>query len=213
MSKSRSLIFLQFHQLVIFDHTVVSLPIAATFTWISQLLGLLYLIVNVTMMVYQSQYQVCMHIYMVIIHMCINQGRGYLEYGIRIMVPFVQDFPGVQYFLGMIAQINRIWSKTVLLYCILREQCRSTQYGQKSRVAPSESNDSLLLMSTGFSGKINDLRSQRAYYAYCYILLSHDFIIIKPIRPLLFFFLLVWPPRFQSLLIMGWCSSIPEHRL
>ena len=27
------------------------------------------------------------------------------------------------------------------------------------------------------------------------------------------FFLLVWPPRFQSLLIMGWCDSIPEHRL
>ena len=27
------------------------------------------------------------------------------------------------------------------------------------------------------------------------------------------FFLLVWPPRSQSLLIMGWCSSIPEHRL
>ena len=27
------------------------------------------------------------------------------------------------------------------------------------------------------------------------------------------FFLLVWPPRFQSLLIMGWCSSIPEHML
>ena len=23
----------------------------------------------------------------------------------------------------------------------------------------------------------------------------------------------VWPPRFQSLLIMGWCSSKPEHRL
>ena len=27
------------------------------------------------------------------------------------------------------------------------------------------------------------------------------------------FFFLVWPPRSQSLLIMGWCSSIPEHRL
>ena len=27
------------------------------------------------------------------------------------------------------------------------------------------------------------------------------------------FFLLVRPPRSQSLLIMGWCSSIPEHRL
>ena len=27
------------------------------------------------------------------------------------------------------------------------------------------------------------------------------------------FFLLVWSPRFQSLLIMGWCYSIPEHRL
>ena len=27
------------------------------------------------------------------------------------------------------------------------------------------------------------------------------------------FFLLVQPPRSQSLLIMGWCSSIPEHRL
>ena len=27
------------------------------------------------------------------------------------------------------------------------------------------------------------------------------------------FFLLVWPPRFQSLLIMGWCYYIPEHRL
>ena len=27
------------------------------------------------------------------------------------------------------------------------------------------------------------------------------------------FFLLVWPPRSQSLLIMGWCSSIPKHRL
>ena len=26
-------------------------------------------------------------------------------------------------------------------------------------------------------------------------------------------FLLVRPPRSQSLLIMGWCSSIPEHRL
>ena len=23
----------------------------------------------------------------------------------------------------------------------------------------------------------------------------------------------VWPPRFQSLLIMGWCSSKPKHRL
>ena len=28
-----------------------------------------------------------------------------------------------------------------------------------------------------------------------------------------FFFLLVWPPRFQSLLIMGWCSYIPDHML
>ena len=27
------------------------------------------------------------------------------------------------------------------------------------------------------------------------------------------FFLLVRPPMSQSLLIMGWCSSIPEHRL
>ena len=27
------------------------------------------------------------------------------------------------------------------------------------------------------------------------------------------FFLLVRPPRSQSLLIMGWCSSILEHRL
>ena len=26
-------------------------------------------------------------------------------------------------------------------------------------------------------------------------------------------FLLVWPLRFQSLLIMGWYCSIPEHRL
>ena len=30
---------------------------------------------------------------------------------------------------------------------------------------------------------------------------------------ILSFFLLVWPPRFQSLLIMGWCDSIPEHRI
>ena len=28
-----------------------------------------------------------------------------------------------------------------------------------------------------------------------------------------FSFLLVWSPRFQILLIMGWCESIPEHRL
>ena len=28
-----------------------------------------------------------------------------------------------------------------------------------------------------------------------------------------YLFLLVWPPRFQSLLIKGWCCSIPEHRL
>ena len=27
------------------------------------------------------------------------------------------------------------------------------------------------------------------------------------------FFLLFRPPMSQSLLIMGWCSSIPEHRL
>ena len=30
---------------------------------------------------------------------------------------------------------------------------------------------------------------------------------------LFFLFLLVWPLRSQSLLIMGWCSSIPEHML
>ena len=30
---------------------------------------------------------------------------------------------------------------------------------------------------------------------------------------ILSFFLWVWPPRFQSLLIMGWCYSKPEHRL
>ena len=30
---------------------------------------------------------------------------------------------------------------------------------------------------------------------------------------LLSFFLLVWPLRFQSLLIIGWCYSIPKHRL
>ena len=30
---------------------------------------------------------------------------------------------------------------------------------------------------------------------------------------ILSFFLLVRPPMSQSLLIMGWCSSIPEHRL
>ena len=29
----------------------------------------------------------------------------------------------------------------------------------------------------------------------------------------LYFLLLVWPLRFQSLLIMGWCYSIPKHRL
>ena len=42
-------------------------------------------------------------------------------------------------------------------------------------------------------------------YADCVIALAYD--------RALSFFLLVWPPRFQSLLIMGWCCSIPEHRL
>ena len=35
----------------------------------------------------------------------------------------------------------------------------------------------------------------------------------RKIKTALFLFLLVRPPRSQSLLIMGWCSSIPEHRL
>ena len=37
----------------------------------------------------------------------------------------------------------------------------------------------------------------------------HSILCVAPV----FFFLLVRPPRSQSLLIMGWCSSIPNHRL
>ena len=39
---------------------------------------------------------------------------------------------------------------------------------------------------------------------------NHDKATCRSITGLFFFFLLVRPPRFQSLLIMGWCSSKPE---
>ena len=47
-----------------------------------------------------------------------------------------------------------------------------------------------------------------------YLYFPHGRMIVHKLHSSLFFFFLLFrPPRSQSLLIMGWCSSIPEHRL
>ena len=75
-------------------------------------------------------------------------------------------------------------------------------------------NETLVFYPLKVSNDAFDSSSMRGFWAVGEsVILVHRIGNFGPSSFFLSFFLWVWPPRFQSLLIMVWCYSKPEHRL